>query len=101
MSSKADKKDSLESPHKEKQETREVPKGRKGKLTYSQQREIQSLEQDIGQLEERKQELEALFTNPDLPGEELNDLSREMSELVKELEEKTGRWFELSAIEET
>ena len=101
FSEKADKKDSLESPHKEKQETREVPKGRKGKLTYSQQREIQSLEQDIGQLEERKQELEALFTNPDLPGEELNDLSREMSEVVRELDEKTGRWFELSAIEET
>ncbi|MFZ9002959.1 MAG: ATP-binding cassette domain-containing protein, partial [Robiginitalea sp.] len=81
-------------------EEREAPKGRKAKLTYSQQRELQTLEKEIARLEDRKRELEALFTNPQLPGEELNDLSREMSEVIKDLEEKTGRWFELSAIEE-
>ncbi len=61
-------------------------KGRKGKLTYAQQRELQNLEADITRLEGRKGELEALFTNPELPGEELNTLSIELSELMKELE---------------
>ena len=75
-------------------------RARKGQLTYSQQRELRSLEADIAGLEARKTELEALFTDPDLPGEELNELSRELSKLVSDLEEKTGRWFELAAIEE-
>ena len=87
-------------PEQESREAREAPKVRKGKLSYSQQRELQSLERDIAQLEARKRELETLFTNPELPGEELNDLSREMSEVMRVLEEKTERWFELSAIEE-
>ena len=87
-------------PEQESREAREAPKVRKGKLSYSQQRELQSLERDIAQLEGRKRELETLFTNPELPGEELNELSREMSEVMRVLEEKTERWFELSAIEE-
>ena len=87
-------------PEQESREAREAPKVRKGKLSYSQQRELQSLERGIAQLEARKRELETLFTNPELPGEELNDLSREMSEVMRVLEEKTERWFELSAIEE-
>ncbi len=92
--------DTGNSPEQESREAREAPKGRKGKLSYSQQRELQSLERDIAQLEGRKRELETLFTNPELPGEELNELSREMSEVMRVLEEKTERWFELSAIEE-
>lgn len=87
-------------PRKESQGTREAPQGRKGKLTYSQQRELQALEGEIEQLEDRKRELEGLFTNPELPGEELNELSKELSEVISDLEEKTTRWFELSAIEE-
>ena len=87
-------------PRKESQQTREAPQGRKGKLTYSQQRELQALEGEIEQLEDRKRELEGLFTNPELPGEELNELSKELSEVISDLEQKTTRWFELSAIEE-
>ena len=92
--------DSEEKPRQQSPEQREVPSGRKGKLTYSQQRELKALEGEIAQLEARKRELEALFTNPELPGEQLNELSREMSGVISDLEEKTARWFELSAIEE-
>jgi ATP-binding cassette subfamily F protein uup len=77
-----------------------APEVRKGKLSYTQQRELKELEAEIARLEGRKAELEALFTNPELPGEELNERSRELSGVVGLLEEKTERWFELSAIEE-
>nr|WP_256470418.1 ABC-F family ATP-binding cassette domain-containing protein [Robiginitalea marina] len=77
-----------------------APEGRRGKLSYTQQRELKELEADIARLEGRKAELEELFINPELPGEELNELSRELSGVVGLLEEKTERWFELSAIEE-
>ncbi len=73
---------------------------RKGKLSYTQQRELRAVETEIAQLEDRKKELEDLFTNPELPGETLNELSIELSELMLTLEDKTARWFELSAIAE-
>ena len=90
-----------EGPRKESPEPREPSRERKGKLTYSQQRELRALEGEIAKLEDRKRQLEDLFTNPDLPGEELNERSRELSTVISDLEEKTTRWFELSAIEET
>ena len=92
--------DPEEVPQKEDTAPQEAPRGRKGKLTYSQQQELQTLEGEIAQLEDRKRVLEGLFTNPELPGEELNELSRELSGVISNLEEKTARWFELSAIEE-
>lgn len=73
---------------------------RRGKLSYAQQRELSALETEISGLEGRKSELEALFTDPQLPGEQLNELSRELSEVVRQLEAKTDRWFELLEIEE-
>ena len=95
-------KEAVESPKSE-EESQERVTGtgaRKGKLSYSQQRELQALEAAIEKLETRKAELEQVFTDPELPGEALNEFSRELSQVVKELEEKTGRWFELAAIEQ-
>ncbi len=74
--------------------------GRKGKRTYAQQREFESLEGEIARLEGRKAELEAGLADPGLPGELLDRQARELAGLLAELEEKTGRWFELAAIEE-
>jgi ATP-binding cassette subfamily F protein uup len=92
--------DPADQTRKERPEDRDTPQGRKAKLTYSQQRELQALEAEIQHLEDRKKQLEGLFTNPELPGEELNELSKELSEVISHLEQKTTRWFELSAIEE-
>lgn len=89
---------------KREEKTAEAPNNstsrRNGKLNYSQQQELRELEADIAVLEKRKAELETLFINPELPGEELNELSRELSGVVSVLDEKTERWFELSSIEE-
>lgn len=72
---------------------------RKGKLSYTEQRELRNLEKEISRLEKRKGELEKQLMNPELPGEELDEISREFASLTGELDKKTERWFELSAME--
>jgi ATP-binding cassette subfamily F protein uup len=69
-----------------------------GKLSYMEQREYKQLEKDIQKLEEQKEVLQNKFTNPDLSGDEINQLSIELKEISDAIEEKTERWFELSAI---
>ncbi|WP_445381712.1 ABC-F family ATP-binding cassette domain-containing protein [Robiginitalea sp. IMCC43444] len=70
------------------------------KLNYSQQQEFKKLEEAIAGLEARKATITELFSDPGLEGEKLNELSKELSEIVSELESKTERWFELAAIAE-
>ena len=74
--------------------------GRKGKRSYSQQREYDALESEIAVLESKKIELENQISNPDQPGESINTISRELAAVLNQLEHKTERWFELAAIEE-
>ena len=70
------------------------------KLNYSEQQEFKTLEKAIAGLEARKLTITELFSDPALEGETLNELSKELSEIVAELESKTERWFELAAIAE-
>ncbi|WP_445384543.1 ABC-F family ATP-binding cassette domain-containing protein [Robiginitalea sp. IMCC44478] len=70
------------------------------KLNYSEQQEFKKLEEAIAGLEARKATITGLFSDPELEGETLNELSRELSEIVSKLESKTERWFELAAIAE-
>ena len=69
-----------------------------GKLSYSEQKEYKQLEKDIQKLEEKKVELQNKFTDPDLDGGEIADLSKELKEITDTIEQKTERWFELSSI---
>nr|WP_297783387.1 ABC-F family ATP-binding cassette domain-containing protein [uncultured Allomuricauda sp.] len=69
-----------------------------GKLSYSEQKEYKQLEKDIQKLEEKKVVLQNKFTDPELDGEEIADLSIELKEVSDTIEEKTERWFELSSI---
>ena len=69
-----------------------------GKLSYSEQKEYKQLEKDIHKLEEKKVVLQNKFTDPELEGEEIADLSIELKEVTDAIEEKTERWFELSSI---
>ncbi|MBC2840002.1 ABC-F family ATP-binding cassette domain-containing protein [Robiginitalea sp. SC105] len=73
---------------------------RKGKRNYREEREFRQLEKEIGELEARKKEIEKGFADPSLPGEAMDQLSRELSGLLAALENKTERWFELAAIED-
>nr|WP_298790752.1 ABC-F family ATP-binding cassette domain-containing protein [uncultured Allomuricauda sp.] len=68
------------------------------KLSYAEQKEHNKLEKEIQKLEEQKEALQNKFTDADLSGEEINQLSIELKEISNILEEKTERWFELSAI---
>ncbi|UII75231.1 ABC-F family ATP-binding cassette domain-containing protein [Flagellimonas sp. HMM57] len=68
------------------------------KLSYSEQKEHSRLEKEIQKLEEQKALVQNKFTEPDLNGDEIAKLSIELKEISDTIEEKTERWFELSAI---
>ncbi len=68
------------------------------KLSYLEQKEHKQLEKEIQKLEERKEILQNKFANPDLTGDEITELSIQLKEISSNIEEKTERWFELSAI---
>ncbi|WP_375324992.1 ABC-F family ATP-binding cassette domain-containing protein [Flagellimonas sp. GZD32] len=69
-----------------------------GKLSYQEQKEYKQLEKDIQKLEEKKAELQNKFMDLELDGDAIAKLSIELKEIEDGIEEKTERWFELSAI---
>ncbi|MGB5822350.1 MAG: ABC-F family ATP-binding cassette domain-containing protein [Saonia sp.] len=72
--------------------------GNPKKLSYSEQKEYKQLEKDIQRLETRKEEVQTLFGTKSLSGEEVDRLSVELKEVLDTIDQKTERWFELSAI---
>ena len=66
-------------------------------LSYNEQKEFKRLEREIEKLEEEKSSLEARFTDASLAPETITELSIELGELNKTIEEKTERWFDLSS----
>jgi ATP-binding cassette subfamily F protein uup len=71
------------------------------KLTYLEQKELKKLEDSIQKLENQKETLHSQFTDENLSGEDINELSITLGKLENELAEKTERWFELSSIDES
>ena len=67
------------------------------KLSYAEQKEYKQLERDIQKMEVKKATLQEKFTDASLSGEEIASLSIELGELSEVMEQKTERWFELSA----
>ena len=74
--------------------------GKTKKLSYNEQKEYNRLEKDIQKLEEEKETLQNKFSDNSLTGEEIDALSITLQEKINLIEEKTERWFELSAIME-
>lgn len=70
------------------------------KLSYTEQKEYKQLEKDIQKLEIQKEELQQKFSDGSLTGEEIDALSINLKELIDTIDQKTERWFELSAIME-
>lgn len=68
-----------------------------GKLTYNEQKEHTKLEREIAQLEREKAEKEKEFLNPDLTQDQITEASKALEEIIKSMEAKEERWFELSA----
>ncbi|WP_425236402.1 ABC-F family ATP-binding cassette domain-containing protein [Ulvibacterium sp.] len=70
----------------------------KAKISYLEQKEYKKLEKEIQKLEHRKIELEQKFMDPSLGGEKIDVLSIELQKVTDAIDEKTERWFELSAM---
>lgn len=68
------------------------------KLTYAEQQEFKKLEREIKKLEEQKATLTQKFAVSGLSGEEIDALSIELKGVNDSIDEKTERWFELSAV---
>ena len=68
----------------------------KKKLTYKEQREFETIEKQIPQLEKERQELFERLNNGELPYEQLQKLTDRVSFLSNEIHEKELRWLELS-----
>ncbi len=66
------------------------------KLSFNEKRELESLEKEIPQLEQRRSEIEAQLNSGTLNVEELTRLSQEVGELIETIDEKSMRWLELS-----
>lgn len=68
----------------------------KPKASFEQRKEFNKVEREIKKLEEKKAEISKKFENPNLPGDELMKLSKELGQIQEQLEEKEMIWLELS-----
>jgi len=77
----------------QKNETNE--KNRPKKLTYKEQKELETLEKEIPILENEKREIEIRLGSGEPNSEEMVQLSHRFSELMQLIDEKSLRWLEL------
>lgn len=67
----------------------------KRKLSYKEQKELETLESDLEKLEKRKKEIETLLASGITDTNEIQKLSTEFNEVNTTVDEKTMRWLEL------
>ena len=72
------------------------PSSPKKKLSFKEQRELETLEKEIASLEQEKAALEEKMSGGSLPYEELQKASGRHREISEELDTKEMRWLELS-----
>jgi len=75
--------------------TTEAPEKKK-KLTFKEQQEFESLDEEIVQLETEKEELTAILSKNESSSEELNAASKRLSEVVGMIDKKSERWMYLA-----
>ncbi len=66
----------------------------KKKLSYKEQKEYESLEAEIEQLEAKKEELAITLSAADSSNEAIMKAGDELAKVVAELDDKTNRWLE-------
>ena len=69
------------------------------RLSYKEKREMEQLEKDIAALETEQKQIEDALCGSVTSAEEITRMSKRLSELKDELDEKSMRWLELSEIE--
>ena len=68
------------------------------KMTYEQRKEMNRVEKEISKLEERKEKIQEKFANTSITIEEIETLSKELSEVKEKIEEKEMKWMELAEL---
>ena len=69
---------------------------KQGGLSQEERKELKRLEKQILKLEERKKEITTAFNDTSITTEKITELSKELSDVNDELEEKEMRWMELA-----
>ena len=99
--------DSAEIDKQEAKKKNKVEKGQKKswktkeklvQLSFLEQKEHKKLEGEIQKLESKKETVQQQFSDGSLSGEALKKLSIELKHIEGDIETKTERWFELSAL---
>jgi ATP-binding cassette subfamily F protein uup len=75
---------------------KETKQKEESKLSYSEKKEYNNLENLIDKLEKKKEKLEGKFASGEIEGEEVNEASLRLQKIIDEIEEKELRWLELS-----
>ncbi|OOG67982.1 ABC-F family ATP-binding cassette domain-containing protein [Flavobacterium sp. A45] len=68
-----------------------------GNLTFNEQKEFQKIEKEIKDLEIDKTKIEQLFSDGKVADADIEKKARELENIIKKIENKEERWFELSA----
>lgn len=90
----------LEREQLEKSKKQEQPKEQKSGLSFEERKEMNRLEKEIKKLEERKADITEQFNSTTLTPEQIESLSKELSEVRDLIEEKEMRWLELAELAE-
>ncbi len=77
-----------------------TPKIKKSKLSFKEQKEMETLEKTISETEEHLKRLNAALNAGSLNTAELIEHSRQIEALSTQLDEKTMRWLELTELSE-
>ena len=76
-------------------EKKEVPIAKR-KLSFKEKSEFDQLESDIEKLEEEKAKYTEILSNGTATNDELMEAGEQLAAIMKQLEEKSDRWLELS-----
>lgn len=71
----------------------------KNKLSYSEKRELDQLTKEIHILEKERDEINRIFEQKDVAYDDIKDLSDALWIILRQLDQKEYRWFELSSKE--
>lgn len=69
----------------------------KAGLTFNEQKEYQKIEKEIKDLEKQKEDIEQLFSDGKVADDAIAAKADELQQILDKIDEKTERWFELSA----
>ncbi len=65
-------------------------------LSFQEQKELQKIEREMQKLQEAKKEIEHLFAHSTLNEQQIQEKSSKLEKILKDLEDKEMRWFELN-----